>query len=109
MTKKRKIIAIIAAVAVIVVIPLGIYLGMMLFKKDDNNGGGNTTPGMSDMEYVAHVIDKACEKHINVLDTYALNSSASTTSYSGGGVSNVSNNTITQLDLETYFDIYNYL
>lgn len=98
--RKRKIVALILAIVMIIALPVGVYFYPSLFNNNNggNNGGGNggngenNTPSSSlTSQQVAYVVGEVCEQNYKILDGYAANSDVSNAAFDGEGSSEVQN------------------
>lgn len=113
--RKKRIIALILAIVMIIALPVGVYFYPSLF---DNNGNGGNNNGGNDngggkpgpltqltTQAVAFVVSKVCDANYKILDGYAANTEVDNTA-SGDNVDEVENyateDTIPQ-ELQMYF------
>lgn len=101
--RKRKIVALILAIVMIIALPVGVYFYPSLFNNNNNNGGnngggnsgngGNNNAPTSSLtsQQVAYVVGEVCEQNYKILDGYAENSDVGNAAYNGEGSNEVEN------------------
>jgi hypothetical protein len=108
--RRKRLVALILAVVLILVLPVGVYFYPALFGNKNNNGDGdnNTPQGPTNLSaIIAATLKKITSLNYSIFDTYAENSEVDNYYYVDGGsseVENYANVALTKSQLEKYFE-----
>ena len=107
--RRKRLVALILAVVLILVLPVGVYFYPALFGNKNNNGDGdnNTPQGPTNLSaIIAATLKKITSQNYAIFDTYADNSEVDNYYYTGDDLSeieNYANVALTKGQLNNYF------
>ena len=116
--RKKRLIALILAIVMIIALPIGVYFYPSLFNNDNGDGGngngggsggGNKPAPITQLtsQVVAYVVNQVCDANYKIIDGYAAGSSvdnAAAGKETDGGIENYSETPVIPEYLNNYFN-----